>query len=206
MRRITGWLCALWLAMAAFAPVFALAMEILLRFARRMDRLSDRLGAAVSWLLLLMVFIGAFNAVVRYVGRFTGWQLSSNAYLELQWYLFSIVFLLGAAYGLRRDSHVRVDVLYGHVRPRVRAWIDFLGSIVFLLPFCAFAIVSSWPSVRNSWAVRETSPDPGGLVRYPIKSLIPVAFALLFLQGVAQAIKRLAELRRSGSMPTGDEG
>lgn len=170
-------------------------MQRLLRFAHRIDLLSDRIGAAVSWLVLLMILIGAFNAVVRYVGRFTGWQLSSNAYLELQWYLFSLVFLLGAAYALRHDSHVRVDVLFGRLPKRGQAWINLLGSVLFLLPFCVFALLVSWPSVRNSWAVFELSPDPGGLPRYPIKSVILVAFALLFLQGVAQAIKHLAELR-----------
>jgi TRAP-type mannitol/chloroaromatic compound transport system permease small subunit len=170
-------------------------MRALLRFARRVDWLSDRVGTAVSWLVLLMILIGAFNAVARYVGRFTGWQLSSNAYLELQWYLFSLVFLLGAAHALRRDSHVRVDVVFARLSARARSWIELLGSLLFLLPFCVFALVSSWPSVRNSWAILEMSSDPGGLPRYPIKSVILVAFALLLLQGLAQAIKHLAELR-----------
>jgi TRAP-type mannitol/chloroaromatic compound transport system permease small subunit len=168
------------------------------RFVRLTDAFSDRLGHAVSWLTLLMILVGAFNALARYLGRFIGWNLSSNAYLELQWYLFSLVFLLGASYALRRDAHVRVDVFYGRVSDRVRAWIDLLGTLFFLLPFSIFAIWVSWPAVRNSWKILETSSDPGGLPRYPIKTMILVCFALLILQGcaeVARNAQRLAELR-----------
>lgn len=170
-------------------------MRTWLRLAHAIDRLNERIGRAVYWLALLMVLIGSLNAVVRYTGRYLGVNLSSNAYIELQWYMFSLIFLLGAAYTLKQDAHVRVDVLYSRLSERARAWIDLLGTVLFLIPFSALAIWASWPSVRNSWAVLETSPDPGGLPRYPIKTMIPVAFLLLILQGVAEAIKRVAFLR-----------
>ena len=165
------------------------------RWTAAIDRLRDLAGRAVLWLVGVMVLVGAFNAVARYLGRTTGTNLSSNAYLELQWYLFSVVFLLGGAYALRHDAHVRVDLLYGRLGERGRAWIDLAGGLLFLLPFCVFMLVVSWPTVAASWAVRETSPDPGGLPRYPIKALILVGFALLLLQGVAEVAKRVAVLR-----------
>jgi TRAP-type mannitol/chloroaromatic compound transport system permease small subunit len=179
-------------------------VELLLRLSRRIDRLNDAVGSGVSWLALVMVLLGAFNAVARYLGRFVGTDLSSNAYLEGQWYLFSLLFLLGAAWTLRQDRHVRVDVLYGRLSPRARTWIDLVGSLLFLLPFCAFALWVSWPSVRNSIATWEVSPDPGGLPRWPLKAVVLVAFGLLALQGVSEAIKRLAVLR--GRVPPDDSG
>jgi TRAP-type mannitol/chloroaromatic compound transport system permease small subunit len=164
-------------------------------FVRAIDRVSEFAGRAVLWLVGLMVLVGAFNALARYTSRWTGVNLSSNAYIELQWYLFSLVFLLGASYALKHDAHVRVDVLYGRLGDRGRAWIDLLGTLVFLLPFSAFMLVVSWPSVAASWRVREVSPDPGGLARYPIKTVILVAFVLLILQGIAEAAKRVQVLR-----------
>ena len=175
-------------------------MRLLLRLSAAIDRANERIGAAIQWLVLLMVIVGAFNALARYATRYTGISLSSNAYLDLQWYMFSLVFLLGAAYGLNRDVHVRVDVLYSRLSVRGRAWIDLLGSLLFLLPFCVMMLWVSWPAVRNSWAVLEGSPDPGGLPRYPIKTLILVSFFLLFLQGVSQAIKQIERIR-TGRVP-----
>ena len=169
-------------------------MERWYRFAAGIDRLSDALGRGVSWLVLVMVLVGAGNALARYLGRFLGTNLSSNAYLELQWYLFSLVFLLAAGYALRHDAHVRVDVIYGRLGPRARAWIDVLGGLFLLLPFCGLALWVSWPSVYNSWRVLEDSPDPGGLPRYPIKSVLLVAFAWVAVQGVSQVIKTIAVL------------
>lgn len=165
------------------------------RFVAWTDRLSTRLGVAVSWLTLAMVAVGAYNAVVRYLGRFTGWNLSSNAYLELQWYMFSLVFLLGAAYALLTGAHVRVDVVFSRLPERWRRRIDLWGSLLFLIPFAVFGLVMSWPAVRNSWAVLEVSSDPGGLPRYPIKSVLLVAFALLALQGLAEAVRNWLRLR-----------
>lgn len=162
---------------------------------RWIDGLNRSIGRAASWLVLLMVLVGAGNAVARYLGRFIGANLSSNAYLEAQWYLFSLIFLLGAAYTLQRDDHVRVDVLYARLSRRARAWIDAVGTVVFLIPFCLFCLWVSWPSIRNSWQVLEGSPDPGGLPRYPIKTVILVAFVLLILQGVSILADRIRLLR-----------
>ena len=162
---------------------------------RAIDGLSVRIGRFVSWLVVVMVLVGAFNALARYAGRFTGIHLGSNAYLEAQWYLFSVIFLLGAAYTLQQGAHVRVDVLYGRLSRRGRAWIDLAGTVLLLIPFSIFMIRVSWPSVRNSWLVREVSPDPGGLPRYPLKALILVSFALLIVQGVAEVLRRIAVLR-----------
>ena len=166
-----------------------------LLLSRAIDRLNEAIGRWVSWLTLAMVLIGAYNAVVRYLGGFLGRQLSSNAYLELQWYLFSLVFLLGASYTLQQGAHVRVDLLYGRLAERGRAWIDLVGTLVLMLPFTIVTLWLSWPSVRNSWGVREMSPDPGGLARYPIKSAILVTFVLLMLQGISHAIQQIAILR-----------
>jgi TRAP-type mannitol/chloroaromatic compound transport system permease small subunit len=162
---------------------------------RAADAVSEYTGRAVRWLVAVMVLVGAFNAVARYLGRWTGVNLSSNAYIELQWYLFSLVFLLGVSYALKHDAHVRVDVLYGRLGARGRAWIDLLGTVLFLIPFSVFMLALSWPSVAASWRVREVSPDPGGLPRYPIKAVVLVAFVLLILQGVAEATRRVRVLR-----------
>lgn len=170
-------------------------MRIWLLLSQAIDRLNEAIGRWVGWLTLAMVLIGAYNAVVRYLGGFLGRQLSSNAYLELQWYLFSLVFLLGASYTHQQGAHVRVDLIYGRLAERGRAWIDLVGTLVLMLPFTVVTLWLSWPSVRNSWAVREVSPDPGGLARYPIKSVILLAFVLLVLQGVSHAIKQVAILR-----------
>lgn len=165
------------------------AMAPLLRLSRFIDRLNEGVGRLVYWLVLAMVLIGAYNALARYLGRYIGVDLSSNIYIELQWYLFSLVFLLGAGYALRHNAHVRVDVFYGRLSERGQAWLNFLGSVLFLLPFCGLMWWVSWPAIESSWAVWERSPDPGGLPRNPIKTVILVCFALLGLQGISQAIK-----------------
>jgi len=164
-------------------------LHALRRFATLIDGLNGRIGDAVSWLCLLMVGLGAWNAVARYLGRFVGVDLSSNSFIEGQWYLFSLLFLLGAAATLKDDAHVRVDVLYGRLGPRGKAWVDLVGTLVFLLPFCVFGVWESWDWVASSWHGLEGSPDPGGLPRYPLKTVVPVAFFLLGLQGVAVAIR-----------------
>jgi len=169
-------------------------MWFMLFLASGLDRLNEWIGRVVLWLTLAMVLIGSYNALVRYLDRYSGLGLSSNMYLELQWYMFSVVFLLGAAYTLKHHAHVRVDVLYTHLSPRGKAWINVLGTILFLLPFCTLMLWTSWPTVRDSWALLEMSPDPGGLPRYPIKTIIPIAFGLLFLQGLSLLIHELAIL------------
>ncbi len=187
-------------------------MRLLRRAASAVDRLNDGIGAAIRWLALLMVLLGAYNAIARYLTRAIGMSLSSNAYIDLQWYMFSAIFLLGAAYGLSHDVHVRVDVLYGRLRRRTRAWIDLAGTILFLVPFSVLMLRVAWPAVRNSWSTHEVSPDPGGLPRYPVKTLILISFALLLLQGLAQIVKQVDILRGApggGSAPdagAGDRG
>ena len=166
-------------------------MTSLRRFSAFIDGLNDRIGAAIRWLVLIMVLVGAFNALARWLTRYTGVSLSSNAYLDLQWYMFSLIFLLGAAYGLNHDVHVRVDVLYSRLGRKARAWIDLAGTVLFLLPFSAVMLWVSWPAVANSWSIREVSPDPGGLARYPIKAVIIISFALLLLQALSQLVKQL---------------
>lgn len=166
-----------------------------LRIAQAIDRLNERVGRIVYWLAFLMVLVGSWNAIARYAGPALGLNLASNAYIELQWYMFSLLFLLGGAYTLRHDRHVRVDVLYARLSPRAQVWIDLLGTLLFLIPFSVLGIWVTWPAVRNSWRIFEGSPDPGGLPRYPIKTVILIAFALLILQGVAEAMKRVAFLR-----------
>ncbi len=177
-------------------------MSRALRLARAIDRLSGLVGRVAFGLLVAMVGLGALTAVLRYVGRLAGVTLTSNAMLEGQWYLFSAVFLLAAALTLREGAHVRVDVLYGRLPERGRAWVDLLGGLLFLLPFCAFVLWAAWPGVEQSWALREGSPDPGGLPRYPVKALVPVAFGLLALQGVAEVVRAAAQLR--GEEPVAD--
>ena len=162
---------------------------------RRVSALNEALGHAVRWLVLAVVLIGAGNALARYAGKWFGMNLTSNFWLELQWYLFSLVFLLGAAYTLHHNGHVRVDVFYTRLGPRGRAWTGLLGTVLFLIPFCLLMIVSAWPAVRNSWAIHELSPDPGGLPRYPIKTFIPIAFLLVLIQGIAELVRHVRTLR-----------
>ena len=170
-------------------------MQRWLRLASGIDRFNEWVGRSLYWLTLAMVLIGSFNAIVRYLDRYTGLSLSSNTYIELQWYLFSLVFLLGAAYTLKHNAHVRVDVYYGRLSARGKAWINLLGTVLLLLPFCVLMLWAAWPAVRESWSLLEVSPDPGGLPRYPIKTVIPIAFLLLMVQGGAILIRQIAILR-----------
>jgi TRAP-type mannitol/chloroaromatic compound transport system permease small subunit len=165
------------------------------RVARAIDRLNGWTGHVLAWLTLAMVLVGAGNAFARYTGRFVGRSLSGNGWIELQWYLFSALFLLTAGWVLREDAHVRVDVLYARLGERARAWIDLLGTLLLLVPFCLVMLWVSWPAVHSSWLIREGSPDPGGLPRWPLKALIPVCFALLLLQALAEIVRRVALLR-----------
>jgi TRAP-type mannitol/chloroaromatic compound transport system permease small subunit len=176
-------------------------MEILKRFAAGVDRLNGWMGMAIRWLVLIMVLVGAYNAIARYVTRFTGVGISANALFETQWYIFSIIFLLGAAYGLEKDVHVRVDVLYAGLTNKGRAWIDLVGTVIFLIPFSLLMLWVSYPVVRNSFLIRETSMDPGGLPRYPIKALLLVSFGLLVLQALSQLIKQVVILRGPNPPP-----
>jgi TRAP-type mannitol/chloroaromatic compound transport system permease small subunit len=170
-------------------------MNRLLKLADWIDTFNRRVGQLMYLLLLVMILVGIYNASVRYLGGFFGANLSSNAYLELQWYMFGAVFMLGAAYTLQRNGHVRVDVLQSRLSEKGKAWIDLIGILVFMIPFCVIVFWLSLPWVINSWHLLETSSDPGGLPRYPIKTVVPVAFLFLLLQGVSQLIKAVAVIR-----------
>jgi TRAP-type mannitol/chloroaromatic compound transport system permease small subunit len=177
-------------------------MHILRTYSRFIDGVNNRIGLVIRWLVLLMVLIGAANAVVRYFARSQQWTLNLTPATEAQWYLFSVIFLLGAAYGLNHDVHVRVDVMYERMSAKTQAWIDLGGTILFLIPFSILMLYVSFPAVRSSWSVREMSPDPGGLPRYPIKALILVSFVLLLLQAVSQMVKQVDVIR--GTVPALD--
>ena len=164
-------------------------MTFLLRLSRMIDALNERVGHLVYWLILAAVLVSAGNAGVRYV-----FDKSSNGWLELQWYLYSTVFLLASGYTLLHNEHVRIDVIIGHLPPRVRAWIDLLGGLFFLLPMAVIIMALAWPLVVEAYARHEFSADAGGLLRWPIKLMIPVGFLLLALQGVSEIIKRAAFL------------
>jgi len=168
----------------------------LLGIARAIDVINERIGRAVLWLVLAVTLISAANALMRY-----GFGMSSNAWLEIQWYLFGAIFLLAAGYTLKHNGHVRVDVLYGRWPPRVRAWIDLLGAALFLLPLCGLMVWLSWHGFIESFQRDELSSDAGGLLRWPVRLLIPLGFALLGLQGVSELIKRVAFLRGQGELP-----
>lgn len=170
-------------------------MGALLKLAAMIDGLNERVGRLMYWLAMAMILIGVYNATVRYLGSFIGRNLSSNAYLEAQWYLFGAMFMLGAAYTLKHNAHVRVDIMYGRLSAKGQAWIELLGTVLFLLPFSAMVLYLSLPWVEFSWKLHEVSPNPGGLARYPIKTVIPIAFVLLILQGISQLIKSIAVLR-----------
>jgi TRAP-type mannitol/chloroaromatic compound transport system permease small subunit len=164
-------------------------VQFLLSVSRLIDRLNELIGRLVYWLILVSVLVSSGNAVVRYaISR------SSNGWLEIQWYLFSAVFLLGAGYTLLRNEHVRIDIFYGRLNPRTRAWIDILGGIFFLLPMALLIMALAWPMFLESWTRNEYSTDAGGLIRWPVKFLIPTGFLLLALQGLSEIIKRVAFL------------
>ena len=177
----------------------------LLPIARNIDRFTNAVGKFAYWIVLVMIGVGVWNVLGRYIGNAIGQNLSSNALIETQWYLFDIVFLLGAAYALQHNEHVRVDVFYAQWNRQRKAVADLFGTLFFLLPFCFLVIYFSWDAVVQSWAIRETSPDPGGLIRYPIKSMIIVSFVLLILQGISDVIKNWAII--SGQLPneTGED-
>ncbi|MBN3891294.1 MAG: TRAP transporter small permease subunit [Nostoc sp. JL31] len=170
-------------------------MEKLLRISNIIDNCTERIGRFTSWLVLVMIVLGVWNVIGRYLGRISGNNFTSNAYIESQWYIFDLVFLLGAAYTLKHNEHVRVDIFYSNWPPGRKALADLVGTIFFLIPFCIITIAFSWDAVVASWQIKEASSDPGGLGRYPIKAMIIVGFVLLIFQGISQAIKNLAILQ-----------
>lgn len=165
-------------------------MKPLLKLSNGIDWINERVGHAMMWLILAAVLISAGNAIVRKV-----FQVSSNALLEVQWYLFSAVFLLGAGYAFLKNVHVRIDFISNHLSPRTRSWIDIIGIVVFLIPLCWLLIDLSWPRFANAWQSGEMSQNAGGLIRWPVFFLIPLGMVLLLLQAASELIKRFAFLR-----------
>jgi TRAP-type mannitol/chloroaromatic compound transport system permease small subunit len=165
-------------------------VRVLLAACRAIDAANTIIGKGVSWLLLAAVLISAVNAFMR---RF--FSMSSNAWLEAQWYLFSAVFLLAAAWTLLSSEHVKVDLLYQRLPRRGQLWIEVLGTIFFLMPFCLITIYLSWPTFLTRLWSGEVSNNTGGLPLWPVWAVIPIAFALLALQGGSELIKRIAILR-----------
>ena len=164
-------------------------MNALLAIARLIDALTERVGRLSIWLVLIATLISAGNALTRYLlGE------SSNAWLEIQWYLFGAMFLLAAGYTLKHNGHVRIDIFYNRFSARGQAWIDLAGGLLFLLPMAVLLAWLAWPIFMDAWVTQEMSPDAGGLVRWPVKLLLPIGFALLALQGLAEVIKRIGVL------------
>lgn len=168
-------------------------MTFLLMISRGIDRVNQSVGLFTTWLILATTLISAGNAIVR-----KAFDSSSNALLEIQWYLFAAVFLLGAGYGLLKNSHVRIDFISGMLTARTRNWIDVGGILLALFPFCIICIYLSWPLFMQAFNTGEMSSNAGGLIRWPVYALVPAGFALLMLQGVSELIKRLAFLTGQG--------
>jgi TRAP-type mannitol/chloroaromatic compound transport system permease small subunit len=164
-------------------------MKRLLAVSRFIDAANERLSVIADWLVLLSCMISAGNAFSRYA-----FSISSNAWLEIQWYMFGALVLLGASYTLKRNEHVRVDIVYSNLSTRGQIWVDIVGTILFLLPATIILCYLSWPIFHNSWVENEVSMNAGGLVRWPIKIFLPLGFALLSLQGISELIKRIAML------------
>jgi TRAP-type mannitol/chloroaromatic compound transport system permease small subunit len=173
-------------------------VNALLAASRIIDWVNDRVGHLAAWCVLVAALISAGNALVRYT-----LSESSNAWLEIQWYLFGAIFLLGAAHTFRVNGHVRVDIFYGMLNPRAQVWLDLVGTILFMMPAVAIIGWLSWPFFVESWSIQEMSNNAGGLIRWPVKLLIPVGFAFLFLQGLSEIVKRIAIL--SGRMELGPQ-
>ena len=164
-------------------------MSFLLVLSRLIDRMSEFVGRWVAWLVLAAVLISAVNAVVRKLFNF-----SSNAYLEIQWYLFAAVFLLAAGYTLLRQEHVKIDVILGRFSRRTQVKVEIFGLLAFLMPFVVVAIDMAMPLVIGAWRTGEMSSNAGGLIRWPVYAMVPIGFTLLGLQGLSEIIKRVAFL------------
>ena len=164
-------------------------MNALLALSRAIDALTERIGRFVYWLILVVVLISAANATVR-----KAFNYSSNSYLEIQWYLFSLIFLVGAGYTLMRNEHVRIDIVTGRLSPRAQNWIDVVGIVFFLFPMTIIIGWLSWPLFMDAFVRHEVSTNAGGLIIWPARLMVPIGFALLFVQGISELIKRLAFL------------
>ena len=168
-------------------------MHFLMMISRGIDRLNQTVGQFTTWLILATTLISAGNAIVR-----KAFDSSSNALLEVQWYLFAAVFMLGAGYGLLKNSHVRIDFISGMLSPRTRNWIDVGGIVLALFPFCVICIYLSWPLFMQALNTGEMSSNAGGLIRWPVYALVPAGFTLLMLQGFSELLKRISFLMGQG--------
>jgi len=164
-------------------------LRALLKLSSGIDWVNEKFGVIANWLVLLACVISAGNAASRYL-----FSESSNGWLEVQWYMFAGMVLLGGPYTLKMNEHVRVDLIYGMVSEKTRIWIDIVCGILFLLPICMILIYFTWPWFVESWRLDEGSPNAGGLIRWPVKLVLPVGFALMVLQGISELIKRIAAL------------
>ena len=169
-------------------------MNALLQVSRAIDATNRFVGRTTYWLILVTVLISGGNAVVRY-----GLNMSSNAWLEVQWYLFSAIFMLCAGYTLLNNEHIRIDIVSGHLDKRTRDWVDVIGHVFFLTPLCLLMLYEGWPYFWLAFVSGEVSGNAGGLIRWPVKALIVAGFALLLLQGLSELIKRVAIIR--GDIP-----
>ena len=165
-------------------------MEGLLALSRGVDRLNEIIGKWVSWLILVSILVSAGNAIIRKV-----FNISSNAWLELQWYLFGAAFMLAAAYTLKQNEHIRIDIVYGMWSRRVQQWIDLIGHLFFLMPFVLLMVYMFVPYTLHSFRSGEVSTNAGGLIIWPAKAILLVGFFLLALQGVSEIIKKIAIMR-----------
>lgn len=165
-------------------------MKPLLALSRGIDALNEHLGRLVYWCILIMVLVSSGNATMRYA-----FNMASNAWLELQWYLFAVVFLLCSGYTLLHNEHIRIDVVSSHLSRRTQVWIDVFGLVFFLLPMSLFIMWLSWPVFMNAWTSGEISGSAGGLIRWPARLLVPLGFFLLSAQGFSELIKRIAFLQ-----------
>ena len=165
-------------------------MKALLALSRLIDSINETIGRTVYWLVLVAVLVSAANATSRYA-----LDRASNAWLELQWYLFAAVFLLCSGYTLLHNEHIRIDVIAGRLSRRTQVWIDIFGTLFFLLPMATYILWLSWPIFMNAWNSNEVSASAGGLIRWPARAMVPAGFFLLSLQGVSELIKRIAFLR-----------
>ncbi len=170
-------------------------MTAALAYQRFADRLSEWMGKISQYVVIVTVVVGFVNVVLRYTGQLAGVRLTNNGLIEAQWYLYSLIFLFGFGYILKHQVNVRVDFWFADQPRRRKAWIDIIGHSISLIPFCLIAIWVSVPQVRTSWQLNEQSPDPSGLPRAPIKTMIIVAFVLLLAQAVAEMVKLIAVLR-----------
>lgn len=175
-------------------------MKPLLAVARIIDMINTGIANAMQWLSLLMVLLGAFNVITRYVGRAVGVSLGGTMYQVLQTYAFDLIFLLAAGWVLKNDGHVRVDIIYANLSARAKLWIDLIGTTLFLFPFTYMGFILSLPYVSRAWQRMEVNVNAGRLPVYLIKTVIPIAFALIALQGVSQLIKIIAGLRGQGPL------